>query len=139
MTNARLWMLEAVCPRCGEHYNPHSLDAEDIQHWCDDEEFGGKPKEIWGLYLQNGGLFRKQLKRKTKLVRWKANVAAVILVAACIFGLVWMMIAMEDRDLTQGLPACPTEDSDNCYWDAQTMGDGHGDSFTVIDGEVTYW
>lgn len=36
------------------------------------------------------------------------------------------------------LPACITEDSDNCYWDAQTMGNGKGRSFTVINGEVTY-
>lgn len=36
------------------------------------------------------------------------------------------------------LPACATEDSDNCYWDAQTMGNGQGRSFYVINGSVTY-
>lgn len=94
MTGARLWMIEAICPRCSQHYNPHSLSADDIQHWCDDEQFGGKPKEVWALYLQNGGLYRKQLKKKTKLVRWKANVAAVILVAAMIAWLVWIAMGV---------------------------------------------
>lgn len=36
------------------------------------------------------------------------------------------------------LPPCPTEDSDNCYWDAQTMGNGEGQSFVTQDGETTY-
>lgn len=36
------------------------------------------------------------------------------------------------------LPACPSEDSDNCYWDASTRGNGEGDSFYVVDGTVTY-
>lgn len=27
------------------------------------------------------------------------------------------------------LPPCPTEDSDHCYWDARTMGNGLGESF----------
>lgn len=34
---------------------------------------------------------------------------------------------------------CPTEDSDNCFWDAQERGNGLGHSFTVINGEVVYW
>ena len=37
-----------------------------------------------------------------------------------------------------GLPDCPTEDSDNCYWDAQTQGNGQGHSFYTIMGETTY-
>jgi hypothetical protein len=36
------------------------------------------------------------------------------------------------------LPPCPTEDSDNCYWDALAMGNGRGDSFVVEGGVVTY-
>lgn len=39
----------------------------------------------------------------------------------------------------QDLPACATEDSDNCYWDAKLMGDGTGRSFDAIDGKVYYW
>lgn len=36
-----------------------------------------------------------------------------------------------------GLPDCPTEDSDNCFWDGQVRGNRTGVSFYVIDGEVT--
>jgi len=36
------------------------------------------------------------------------------------------------------LPACPTEDSDDCYWDAATMGNGSGRSFVVEHGIVSY-
>lgn len=36
------------------------------------------------------------------------------------------------------LTECVTEDSDNCFWDADTMGNGKGTSFVVIDG-VTYF
>lgn len=32
------------------------------------------------------------------------------------------------------LPACPTEDSANCYWDATVQGNGLGTSFVDIDG-----
>jgi hypothetical protein len=43
-----------------------------------------------------------------------------------------------DQVTRDSLPACQTEDSDNCYWDAQTMGNGQGHSFYVIAGNVTY-
>lgn len=33
-------------------------------------------------------------------------------------------------------PPCATEDSNNCYWDAQARGNGVGTSFVVIDNEV---
>jgi len=37
------------------------------------------------------------------------------------------------------LPPCPTEDSVGCYWDAQTMGNGTGRSYTVEpNGTVSY-
>jgi len=35
------------------------------------------------------------------------------------------------------LEPCPTEDSDNCFWDARHMGNGIGESFYVINGVVT--
>ena len=136
MTGARLWMYEAVCPRCEEHYNPESLGKDYIQHWCQDGQFGGMPEQVWGLYLQNGGLFRKRLKKKTKLVNWKGNVIALAVIAAMMAGLVWIAVEADNR--TEGLPACATEDSDNCYWDAEVQGNGEGQSFIVIDGEVTY-
>lgn len=40
-------------------------------------------------------------------------------------------------DLTpNSLPPCATEDSDNCYWDAQTQGNGVGQDSVVITGEA---
>lgn len=36
------------------------------------------------------------------------------------------------------LGECATEDSDNCYWDASSHGNGEGTSFVNIDG-VTYY
>lgn len=36
------------------------------------------------------------------------------------------------------LNPCETEDSDNCYWDGKTRGNGKGKSFIVINGKVTY-
>lgn len=39
---------------------------------------------------------------------------------------------------TYTLPPCATEDSDNCYWNAATMGNGTGTSFINLDG-VTYY
>lgn len=38
------------------------------------------------------------------------------------------------------LPPCPTEDTTatNCTWDAQSRGNGQGDSFFVIDGTAYY-
>lgn len=36
------------------------------------------------------------------------------------------------------LPACETEASSNCYWDAQTRGNGEGQSFIDIEGRITY-
>lgn len=39
---------------------------------------------------------------------------------------------------TPDLPACPTEDSDNCVWDGHGQGDGTGASFVALHG-LTYY
>lgn len=36
------------------------------------------------------------------------------------------------------LPACATEDSADCFWDATVHGNGEGRSFVDRDGHVTY-
>lgn len=36
------------------------------------------------------------------------------------------------------LPVCPTEDSNECYWDATIQGNGLGTSFVNYDGVTTY-
>lgn len=87
------WGYEAKCPRCGEFYIPHSLRADEVQHWCDDEQFGGEPREVWEIYMRD--MVSKKIRSpKTKLVRWKANVAAAILVSTLMAGLVWMAIGL---------------------------------------------
>lgn len=37
------------------------------------------------------------------------------------------------------LPPCQYEDEQNCYWDAQRMGDGNGWSFININGTYIYF
>lgn len=36
--------------------------------------------------------------------------------------------------ITPGLKPCPTEDARNCYWDAQTQGNGTGQDFVDLFG-----
>lgn len=44
----------------------------------------------------------------------------------------------DTSDWTQGYEPCATEDSTSCYWDADTMGNGQGTSYTVDEhGQVT--
>lgn len=37
-----------------------------------------------------------------------------------------------------GFPPCQTEDSNTCYWDAASRGNGIGQSYVVWDNEVYY-
>jgi hypothetical protein len=67
------------------------------------------------------------------------NFWAGVVVAGCIFGLVWMAGGVLDEKLDDRLPPCPTEDSDNCYWDGSVHGNGEGRSFTVVNGIVDFW
>jgi hypothetical protein len=46
--------------------------------------------------------------------------------AAFLFAAFMMLLAT--------LPPCPTEDSANCYWDAQTRSNGKGISFIDLGG-----
>lgn len=43
----------------------------------------------------------------------------------------------EKVDTVTILP-CPTEDSNNCYWDADTMGENPGGTSFVTINDVTY-
>jgi len=46
--------------------------------------------------------------------------------------------AIEHNGTMLILSPCPTEDSDNCAWDAEWRGDGTGQSFYVVNDEVFY-
>lgn len=59
------------------------------------------------------------------------------LVGLLVFGGVGAWRVATDQGVTQ-LPACPTEDSDNCHWDAHRQGNRTGQSFDVIHGEIHY-
>lgn len=37
------------------------------------------------------------------------------------------------------LPPCTTEDSRRCYWNARTMGNGHGQSFVQLGKKGTFY
>lgn len=50
----------------------------------------------------------------------------------------WIICPSESYPADSTIPACATEDSDNCYWDALSMGNGVGQSFTVLNGVVTF-
>ena len=41
--------------------------------------------------------------------------------------------------LVTTLPACPTEDSANCYWDAETRSNGKGSSFIDVGGLLIHF
>lgn len=57
--------------------------------------------------------------------------------------LIFMMIFVPITQAHASAPAIPTtpcqyEDSTNCYWNAQTMGNGQGQSFYDVDGQTYY-
>lgn len=53
-------------------------------------------------------------------------------------GIMFGFLVGHPQSGTIQLPACATEDSDNCYWDAAQHGNGAGVPFIVIDGEYYY-
>jgi hypothetical protein len=72
-----------------------------------------------------------------------ARRVAQILGLAAVMGLVAFAdpighAIVPDAPQSSSLIPCATEDSDNCWWDAQNMGNGTGTSFEVRDGVVTY-
>ena len=46
---------------------------------------------------------------------------------------------IDHRGFEVVLPACPMEDSANCYWDATERGNGLGNSFYDVNGETFYF
>lgn len=49
-----------------------------------------------------------------------------------------MPAEIEHQGMVYVLPACETEDSSNCYWDAATRGNGEGISFYDIGGNAFF-
>lgn len=68
-----------------------------------------------------------------------AGIALVVSTAACLpDGETPPPAPTSDLGPTYTLPPCAQEDSENCYWDAATRGNGVGDSFVNLAG-VTYY
>lgn len=63
---------------------------------------------------------------------------AVIVLIVAAFGAGQMVAHDEVSHGGTSLPACPTEDSDDCYWDARLHGNGAGRSFVTVDGVTLY-
>jgi hypothetical protein len=61
----------------------------------------------------------------------------VICLVISAFGL-GMLVMMPAQIAKHELPACATEDSSNCFWDAAVQGNGQGTSFVDIDGVAYY-
>lgn len=47
-----------------------------------------------------------------------------------------MIVAFAIQSTDEPLPACATEDSTNCVWDAERSGNGQGTSFVDLNGVV---
>lgn len=85
-----------------------------------------------------GQALNEDRRPRTRLrIRWGA-VAAQLLLGALLGALaVWALEVATDP--AGGLPPCPTEDSNGCYWDGDTRGNKTGLSFVVDEhGNVTY-
>lgn len=64
-------------------------------------------------------------------IRWDNIIIGFVIGVMCYGMGVWgASIALEKQ--ADRLPPCATEDSDNCYWDADTMGNGQGHDSVVV-------
>lgn len=64
-------------------------------------------------------------------IRWDNIIIGLVIGVMCAGMGVWgASIALEKQE--QRLPPCATEDSDNCYWDADTMGNDQGHDSVVV-------
>lgn len=78
---------------------------------------------------------------KKRLIK-PADILAASIMISCAAGLgTWIAVLADEESVlgsSTNLEPCATEDSDNCYWDAELQGNGEGRSFVTIDGHVYY-
>lgn len=75
----------------------------------------------------------------TRELIWNlAKLGAALLAVVMIVGALMIPNPSPPPPQTPYLPACPTEDSDNCYWDAQHRSNGKGRSFVTWQGQTYY-
>lgn len=81
----------------------------------------------------------RERKRSPFRVRWGALVAQVALGIVLALMAQWALTILTDPPAPvptpTSLPACETEDSTGCYWDAQTMGNGRGQDVVTLEPE----
>jgi hypothetical protein len=71
--------------------------------------------------------------RERKPLKWSWKIAFWVLLAILVLSHMGNAQKAPSVPLS-AFPPCETEDSQNCYWDAQTRGNGSGDSFIDIGG-----
>lgn len=74
-------------------------------------------------------------KRSTFIVRYDAIITVIVAFIVGIvlgMGLQWQLTQATLDSLSDSLPPCQTEDSEGCYWDADTMGNGLGSDVVSI-------
>lgn len=85
----------------------------------------------------NRDLAKKMNARSIAILAW--TYAALAAILAVTLGLIILTQFNTHTDVSKfGLPACETEDSQNCYWDASTRGNGQGQSFIDLNGTAYY-
>ena len=68
-----------------------------------------------------------------------AGLATAMLIPVTMVAIVGGIVAGALAVQLPGMGKCPTEDSVNCYWDADTMGNGHGNSYVTWNvGETQF-
>ena len=61
------------------------------------------------------------------------NLVSVVMILFIVFTMSIMFAAHMYNNVWNWLPPCQVEDQVNCYWDADTMGNGEGNDFVVIE------
>lgn len=72
----------------------------------------------------------RQTTRTPTYYRVRAAVRTLVVVLPLLGGFAWALFP--------AYTPCATEDSTNCYWDADLAGNGEGRSFVDIDGTAYY-
>ena len=78
--------------------------------------------------------------REPRRRRFRGRIAlqlVAVAVVAIVLGIL-AATAMASAGQSGALPACPTEDSRNCFWDAGAHGNGEGRSFVEVEGRIQY-
>jgi hypothetical protein len=75
-------------------------------------------------------------------MRWRDVILTLVTALAWLLLMYWFLWLWGGPEAVappeSTLPACVTEDSDNCFWDAREQGNGAGLSFVTLNGTTYY-